>query len=74
MKKAQTMEEFGPKCEDYEPLCIVCQGWRLYTENGGAPTYTQAKKALDQAYTRHSERRGMYEQSSNARSKLGHLS
>ena len=23
---------WGERCEDYEPLCIVCQAWRLYDD------------------------------------------
>ena len=46
-KSKRVTEYWGPRCEEYEPLCACCVAWRLLDETGKPPSYRAASDRLD---------------------------
>lgn len=45
-KKAQAVvrRQYGPKCQSFEPACIVCQGNRLLRLSRRIPSFDEAHR------------------------------
>jgi hypothetical protein len=39
--------EYGFKCRDFDPGCIICQGWRLFEQTGKVPADADVQALVD---------------------------
>jgi hypothetical protein len=36
--------EYGTRCPDHEPGCVICEAWRIFDKLGICPTIAQIKE------------------------------